>query len=78
MATTSNMYFMFSSEQLKMRITIEAKLNKRFKPGTVIVNGVNKPYTEIVRDPNNVRYKDSKIVMFGDLNLIKYTEPTSD
>lgn len=70
-------YFLFSNEQMKDRSRIEAKLGKRFKVGTVIVDGVRKPYTEISDKPKN-RYSDTKIVVVGDTDKLKYTEPRGE
>ena len=70
-------YFMFSKTQLDKRIEIEKKMSKRFKPGEVIVNGVRKPYTEIVTNPKNSRYSDAVIVTYGDKSKIKYYDPIS-
>ena len=70
-------YFLFSRTQLDMRIELEKKMSKRFKPGEVIVNGVRKPYTEIVTDPNNSRYSDAVIVTYGNKKDIKYYDPIS-
>ena len=70
-------YFMFSKSQLDMRIQLEKKMNKKFKPGEVIVNGIRKQYTEIVTDPKNSRYSDAVIVIYGNKKDIKYYDPVS-
>ena len=68
-------YFMYSKSQLDMRIELEKKMGKKFKPGEVIVNGRRKPYTEIITDPKNSRYSDAVIVTYGNKENIKYYDP---
>ena len=70
-------YFMFSKTQLDSRIQLEKRMNKKFKPGEVIVNGVRKQYTEIVTDPKNSRYSDAVVVIYGNKKDIKYYDPIS-
>ena len=59
------LFFIFSSEQLKMRKEVEEKLNRIYKPGQVLYKGKYKPYTDIVSDVNNIRFSDSVIVAAG-------------
>ena len=70
-------YFLFSRSQLDMRIEMEKKMGKKFKPGEVIVNGIKKQYTEIVTNPKNSRYSDAVVVTYGNKNNIKYYDPIS-
>lgn len=70
----STKYFFYSSEQLKLRKSIEAKMGKKFTVGHVIVNGVRKPFTEMSSN-NTSRFSDAKLVAQGDPSLIKYTLP---
>lgn len=70
-------YFLFSKSQLDMRIELEKKMSRKFKPGTVIVNGVKKQYTEIVTDPKNSRYPDAVVVAYGNKKDMKYYDPIS-
>ena len=67
-------YFIYSSEQLKLRKSVEAKMGKTFKCGTVIVNGTRKPFTELSTRPTS-RFSDAIIVAQGDPTLMKYTLP---
>ena len=67
-------YFIYSSEQLKLRKSVEAKMGKIFKCGTVIVNGTRKPFTELSPRPTS-RFSDAIIVAQGDPTLMKYTLP---
>lgn len=67
-------YFLYSSEQLKFRKDVEAKMGKKFRVGHVIVNGVRKPFTELSSTPKS-RYPDAKIVAEGDPTLMRYTLP---
>lgn len=68
-------YFIYSSEQLKFRKSIEEKLGKRFNVGHVIVDGVKKPFTEL-SSTSASRFSDAKIVAQGDPTLMRYTLPT--
>ncbi|MCK9198087.1 MAG: hypothetical protein M0P49_00620 [Bacilli bacterium] len=70
-----NRYFMYSREQLRVKKAIEAKIGRTFIPGTVIVNGSKKQYTEMSTSPNATRFYDSVVVMNGDIRGIVYTDP---
>lgn len=72
MATTK--YFIYSSEQLKFRREIEAKMGKRFTVGHVIVDGIKKPFTELSPVPTS-RFADARVVAEGDPTLMRYTLP---
>lgn len=67
-------YFMFSVSQMNLRKEVESKLGKTYTPGSVLVNGVYKQYTEIVDDPKKSRYPDAIVVTSGDIRFIKYKE----
>ena len=67
-------YFIYSSEQLKFRKSVEEKMGKKFRVGHVIVNGVKKPFTELSATPTS-RYADFKIVASGEISKMKYTMP---
>ena len=70
-------YFLFSREQMEFRKTIEARQGKKFKAGTVIVNGVRKLYTEM-SDTSKSKYSDTIIVAHGDISKIKYIPPKGE
>ena len=44
--------------------SVEEKLGKTFKLGTVIVKGLPKEYTEITTDPVNVKFSDADFLIF--------------
>ncbi len=73
-----NRFFMFSAEQLRLKKSIEAKIGRLFTPGTVIVNGSKKQYTEMCTNPNTNRFSDSTIIIAGDIRKITYTEPKAE
>jgi len=73
-----NRYFMFSAEQLRLKKEIESKIGRIFVPGTIIVNGGKKQYTEMCTNPNSTRFSDSTIVASGDIRKITYTEPKAE
>ena len=67
-------YFLYSSEQLKLRKSVESKMGRKFKTGTVIVNGTRKPFTEL-SSKSTSRFSDAIIVASGDPSLMNYTLP---
>lgn len=67
-------YFLYSTDQLKFRKEVEAKMGKKFMVGHVIVNGVKKPFTELSSSPNS-RFTDAKVVAQGDPSIMRYTLP---
>lgn len=76
MALQSNeyVYFVFSKEQMDMKRELAKKRGKNLSLGQVIVNGVAKQYTDIVKDPNGSRYVDTVVVTKGYIKDIKYTK----
>ena len=70
-------YFLYSSEQLKLRKQVESRMGKKFKAGVVIVKGVRKLFTELSSEPTS-RFSDAKVVASGDPITMKYTMPTGD
>ena len=67
----SYVYFLYSEQQFKERTTVEKKLSRIFTPGTVIINGRKKTFTEMSKKSSN-RYPDCKVVAEGYLSKIKY------
>ena len=67
-------YFLYSREQMKLKKSVEEKLGKTFKLGTVIVKGLPKEYTEITTDPTNIKFSDAEVVVYGDIRELKYTK----
>lgn len=65
-------YFVYSAEEEALKIKIHGK-NAKF--GTVVVHGVPKRYTSIVRSMEGTK-ADSLIVTKGDIRHIKYTPPS--
>lgn len=65
-------YFLYSEEQNKERIAIEKKMSRVFVPGTVIVQGRKKIFTEMSKKTSN-RYPDCKIVAEGFKSKMNYT-----
>jgi len=68
-------YFIYSMTQMKIKRDIEYKLGRDLVLGKVIVGGVQKEYTEIVSDLADVTESDAKIVAYGDIREMNYTEP---
>lgn len=70
-------YFIYSSEQLKFKEKMEAKMGKKFKVGTVIYKGKKRSFTEL-SNTGKSNYSDAKIVAEGDITTIKYTLPKGE
>ena len=69
-------YFLYSEQQNKERSEIEKKMSRVFSPGTVIVNGRKKIFTELSKSSSN-RYPDCKIVAEGWKSKMMHTPPHS-
>ena len=65
-------YFLYSETQKTERSTIEKKMSRVFTPGTVIVNGRKKIFTELSKKSSN-RYADCKVVAEGYKSKMTYT-----
>lgn len=73
----SYMYFLYSQQQVNDRNSILDKMNKVFKPGTVIVSGSKKEFSALSDKPEMPRYNDTRIIAEGELSTFKYTSPGS-
>lgn len=69
-------YFLYSEQQYKERSEIEKKMSRVFSPGSVIVNGRKKIFTELSKSSTN-RYPDCKIIAEGLKSKMMYTPPSS-
>lgn len=67
-------YFIFSSEQLKLKKAVDLKLGKKYQPGWVISNGMRKLYTDIVTDVKSIKYTDYIIVAQGVYKNMKFSD----
>lgn len=65
-------YFIYSKEQHKTRTEVEKKIGKTFTPGTVMVKGERKRYTEM-NSTGKSKFSDAKIVTEGEESRITYT-----
>lgn len=65
-------YFLYSEQQNKERTAIEKSRSHTFVPGTVVVNGRKKIFTEISKNTSN-RYPDCRIVAEGIKSKMLYT-----
>ena len=79
MTSTSYVYFVYSSEQIKEKNSILAPRNKKFKCGTVVVNGQRKQFTQVVDNLSKMsRYVDTKTVCEGVYGDFTYTNPSEE
>ena len=69
-------YFLYSEQQQKERSEIDKKMSRVFTPGSVIVNGTKRIFTELSKSSSN-RYPDCKIVAEGMKSKMMYTPPYS-
>ena len=69
-------YFLYSEQQARDRSAIEKTMSRVFTPGTVVINGRKKIFTEISRKTSN-RYPDCKIVAEGFRSQLVYTNPST-
>ncbi len=69
-------YFLYSEQQVSERSTIEKTMSRVFSPGTVIINGRKKLFTEISKKSSN-RYPDCKVVASGYKSQLVYTMPSA-
>ena len=79
MVSTSYVYFVYSGEQIKEKNSILKPRNKKFKCGTVVVNGQRKEFTQIVTKLSQMsRYVDTRIICEGVLGDFTYNNPTEE
>lgn len=71
--TDDYVYFLYSEQQLKKRTEVEAKLNNKFHPGVVIINGKRLNFTEMSKSKTN-RFPDVKIVAQGSKSKMKFVD----
>ena len=69
------MYFLYSTEQYKEKNNILNKAGKVYTPGTVVVNGQKKSYTQLSSKKVIERFIDAKVVAEGNPKSMIYTEP---
>lgn len=72
--STNYRYFIYSDEQLAFQKKMEQKVGKTYTPGTVIVNGRVRSFTELSRSGKST-YSDAVVVAEGDVKKFKYTLP---
>ena len=72
----TNVYFLFSKEQINEQNTVQNKLGKKFVPGTVNANGSRKKFTQLSTTRELSRFPDAVIVASGVLKDFVYEDPT--
>lgn len=70
----SETYFLYSKEQLEKRKSGLKKIGKTIKPGTVMVQGKWRTYSEISNSASS-QYSDMIVVAKGDLSDMSYNDP---
>ena len=69
-------YFLYSDQQNKERSEIEKRMSRTFVPGTVVVNGRKRAFTELSKKNKN-RYPDCKIIAEGFKSKMVFTNVTT-
>ena len=69
-------YFLYSEQQQKERSQIESSMSRIFNPGSVVVNGRKRFFTEMSRKNTN-RYPDCKVVAEGWRSKMVFTPITT-
>lgn len=67
-------YVLYSKEQYDKVCEINSKIGRKYIPGSIIISGESKRFTEISDSFNN-RFKDVIIVYQGELDNVKYIPP---
>lgn len=75
--TDEYVYFIYSETQEKMRTEVEARVNKKFIPGEVLVHGDWKQFTQIAKVSNMAMFPDSIVVAEGYKEKMKYHDCSS-
>lgn len=71
-------YFLFSKEQFDEHTEILAKRGMTFVPGTVVVNGAKKQFTQLSNSPTLHRFIDTKIIAEGEESTFKFEKPKKE
>lgn len=69
-------FFLFSKQQMDMRIKVDGSIGQRYRPGKVVVRGKFKLFTEISTSATN-SFNDTKVILKEDINKVIYEEPVS-
>lgn len=70
-------YFIYSESQEKFRSEIEKTMSRKFIPGTVMVRGEKRKYTEMSTTNTQGIHPDAKIIAEGLKSKMKFTKPTA-
>ena len=71
-------YFLYSQDQIKEKDDVLKASGKKFVPGTVVVNGVKKQFTQLSNTPTMPRFIDTKVIAQGEQSNFTYTLPKSE
>lgn len=70
--------FVYSAEQKKEKDSIAAKMGQKYIPGSLVIKGQKKLFTDIVLDINKFRYSDARVVAEGDIRRVSFTAPRNE
>lgn len=66
--------FVFSRNQLAEKKELAKQSDAFYSPGSVVVNGMKKPFTEMLPENRDSRFEDAQVVIVADTNTVKYTQ----
>ena len=72
-----NRLFVYSAEQKKQNMEISKASGRTYEPGSVVVSGRPRAYTDIVTnfDKYSRLFGDAQVVAQGDIRKISFTDP---
>lgn len=74
MTSTEIFYFIYSESERKMKEKIIGRLNKKYTPARVRVNGIWKQVTSVISESQykNYKFSDGKKIISGTLSEVTY------
>ena len=69
-------YFVYSLEQKKLNEELYKKANKTYTPGTILIRGKHRQFTDILLDIKQSKFSDVQIVAQGDIRSFTFTNPS--
>lgn len=69
-------FFIYSQNQRQEKNQIATAMSKKYTPGSLVIRGQKKLFTDIVLNLNTVMYSDYKVIAEGDIRRVKYTAPS--
>lgn len=74
MSIYNRIWIYSATEEEYLRNSHKGLSSKKFKLGIVVVNGIPKNYTSIIKNMDNIKFSDSTVITTGDIRKVKYTD----